>query len=165
MESGYPPQISIILPCRNEAGYIEECLTSIFAQDLPKGVVEIIVADGMSTDGTREYLDRKAREHPEVRVLNNLGRIVSTGLNAAIKAARGDIIVRMDAHTTYASDYVRQCLAVMKETGADNVGGPMQTTAATFMERAIRAVFHSRIAVGGARSHQADYEGYVDTVI
>jgi succinoglycan biosynthesis protein ExoA len=86
-------------------------------------------------------------------------------LNAAIRAARGDIIVRMDAHTTYAPDYVRQCLAVMEETGADNVGGPMQTTAETYMERAIRAVFHSVFAVGGARSHQPDYEGYVDTVI
>jgi GT2 family glycosyltransferase len=90
---------------------------------------------------------------------------VSTGLNAAIRAARGDTIVRMDAHTVYASDYVSQCLAVMSETGADNVGGPMQTTAKTYMERAIRAVFHSAFAVGGARSHHAGFEGYVDTVI
>jgi GT2 family glycosyltransferase len=98
-------------------------------------------------------------------MLDNPGRIVSTGLNAAIRAARGDIIIRMDAHTTYAPDYVRQCLAVLEETGADNVGGPMQTTANTFMERAIRAVFHSAHAMGGARSHRTDYEGYVDTVI
>src|SRR4051812_49696180 len=129
MESDHRPHVSIILPCRNEAEYIEECLTSILKQDLPKGSFEIIVADGMSTDGTREFLDEMSRQYPEVRVLNNLGRIVSTGLNAAIKAARGEIIVRMDAHTTYASDYVRECLAVMKETGADNVGGPMQTRA------------------------------------
>jgi hypothetical protein len=71
----------------------------------------------------------------------------------------------MDAHTIYAPDYVRQCLAVMSATEADNVGGPMQTTAETYMERAIRAVFHSAFAVGGARSHQASHEGYVDTVI
>ena len=159
------PRVSIILPCRNEAGYIEESLTSILAQDPPEGGFEIIVADGMSTDGSREYLDRMARQHPQVRVLNNLGRIVSTGLNAAITAARGDIIVRMDAHTTYAPDYVRECLAVMNATGADNVGGPMQTRADTFMEEAIRAVFHSRWAVGGARSHRPGYEGFVDTVI
>jgi succinoglycan biosynthesis protein ExoA len=165
MEPCSKPHISIILPCRNEARFIEECITSILAQDLPKGAFEIIVADGMSTDGTRAYLDQLAQEHPEVRVLNNLGRIVSTGLNAAIKAARGEIIVRMDAHTTYAPDYVRECLAVMKETGADNVGGPMQTRADTFMEQAIRAVFHCRWAVGGARSHCPAYEGLVDTVI
>jgi uncharacterized protein YqgV (UPF0045/DUF77 family) len=100
-----------------------------------------------------------------VRVLDNPGRIVSTGLNAAIRAARGEVLVRMDAHTTYAPDYVRQCLAVLEESGADNVGGPMQTRAETYMERAIRAVFHSPFAVGGAGSHQPSYEGYVDTVI
>jgi succinoglycan biosynthesis protein ExoA len=159
------PLVSIVLPCRNEQGYIQACLQSALDQEPPEGGFEILVADGMSTDGTREYLEQMAKQHPRIRVLDNPGRIVSTGLNAAIRAARGNIVVRMDAHTTYAPDYVRQCLAVMNETGADNVGGPMRTTAATFMERAIRAVFHSTVAVGGARSHQADFEGYVDTVI
>src|SRR5882762_7191384 len=148
------PLVSIVLPCRNEQGYIQACLQSALDQEPLKGGLEIIVADGMSTDSTREYLDEMARQHRQIRVLDNPGRIVSTGLNAAIRAARGEIIIRMDAHTIYASDYVRQCLAVMSETGADNVGGPMQTTAETLMERAIRAVFHSPFAVGGARSHQ-----------
>src|SRR5881397_4257322 len=158
------PLVSIVLPCRNEQGYIQACLQSALHQDPPEGGFEILVADGMSTDGTREYLRQTAKHHPQIRVLDNPGRIVSTGLNAAIRAARGEIIIRMDAHTIYGSDYVRQCLAVMNETGADNVGGPMRTTAVTFMERVIRAVFHSAFAVGGARSHLADYEGYVDTV-
>jgi succinoglycan biosynthesis protein ExoA len=159
------PFVSIVLPCRNEQGYIQACLASILQQEPPAGGFEILVADGMSTDGTREYLQQIATERPQIRVLDNPGRIVSTGLNAAIKAARGEIIVRMDAHTVYAPDYMRQCLAVLNETGADNVGGPMRTTAKSFMERAIRAVFHSAFAVGGALSHQAAYEGYVDTVI
>ena len=159
------PLVSIVLPCRNEQGHIQECMESVLRQEPPEGGLEILVADGMSTDGTREYLDQMAKMHPQIRVLDNPGRIVSTGLNAAIRAARGDIIVRMDAHTIYSKDYVRQCLAVMRETGADNVGGPMRTTATTFKERAIRAVFHSAFAVGGARSHRADYEGHVDTVI
>lgn len=158
------PLVSIVLPCRNEQGYIQDCLQSILRQELPPGGLEILVADGMSTDGTRECLQQLAAEHPQIRVLDNPGRIVSTGLNAAIRAARGEVIVRMDAHTTYAPDYVQRCLAVMRETGADNVGGPAQTTAQTFMERAIRAVFHSAFAVGGARSHQGSYKGYVDTV-
>jgi glycosyltransferase involved in cell wall biosynthesis len=158
------PLVSIVLPCRNEQGYIQTCLQSALDQEPPEGGLEIIVADGMSTDGTREYLDQMARQHSQLRVLDNPGRIVSTGLNAAIRAARGDIIVRMDAHTIYAPDYVRQCLAVMNETGADNVGGPAQSTAETYMERAIQAAFHSAFAVGGARSHETRYEGYVDTV-
>lgn len=159
------PLVSIVLPCRNEQGYIQESLDSILKQEPFGGELEILIADGMSTDGTREFLRQAAAKHPQIRVLDNSGRIVSTGLNAAIRAARGDIIVRMDAHTIYAPDYVRQCVAVMRETGADNVGGPMRTTATTFMERAIRAVFHSAFAVGGARSHLAGHEGYVDTVI
>src|SRR2546423_4181985 len=163
--SEFKPLVSIVLPCRNEQGYIQACLQSALDQDPPEGGFEILVADGMSTDGTREYWQEMANRPPKLRILDNPGRIVSTGLNTAIRAARGDIIVRMDAHTIYAPDYVRQCLAVMSETEADNVGGPMQTTAETFMERAIRAVFHSSFAVGGARSHRASYEGYVDTVI
>jgi glycosyltransferase involved in cell wall biosynthesis len=164
-ESSNQPLVSVVLPCRNEAGHIERCLASVLGQDTPEGGMEIIAADGMSTDGTREYLDDMARRHPQLRVLSNPGRIVSTGLNAAIRAARGAIIVRMDAHTTYASDYVRQCLTVLEQTGADNVGGPMRTQADTFMQDAIRAIFHCAWAVGGARSHEPTYEGLVDTVI
>jgi glycosyltransferase involved in cell wall biosynthesis len=163
-----PPQsplVTVILPCRNEAGYIEDCLKSILAQELPDGDFEILVADGVSNDGTREFLERFSAENPKVRLLNNPGRIVSTGLNAALREACGEVIVRMDAHTVYAPDYIKQCLAVLRQTGADNVGGPMCTTATTYKERAIRAVFHSPFAVGGARSHNPDYEGYVDTVI
>jgi glycosyltransferase involved in cell wall biosynthesis len=159
------PLVSIILPCRNESGYIEACLRSILGQEPPEGGFEILIADGISTDGTREYLEGIAAHNPCVRLLNNPGRIVSTGLNAALRKARGQVIVRMDAHTVYAPDYLKQCLAVLHETGADNVGGPMGTTAVTYKERAIRAVFHSPFAVGGARSHNPAHEGYVDTVI
>src|SRR5262245_45363834 len=165
MTASAPPLVSVILPCRNEAGYIQDCLKSILAQEIPDGDFEILVADGVSNDGTREFLERFCAENPRVRLLNNPGRIVSTGLNAALREARGEVIIRMDAHTVYAPDYIKQCLAVLRETGADNVGGPMCTTATTYKERAIRAVFHSPFAVGGARSHNPGYEGYVDTVI
>lgn len=140
-------------------------MESILKQTLPEGSLEVLVADGMSTDGTRAYLEQTSRVHQHVRMLDNPGRIVSTGLNAAIAAARGEVIVRMDAHTIYAPDYVQQCLSVLNETQADNVGGPMQTTATTYMERAIRAAFHSSFAVGGARSHSTNYSGFVETVI
>ena len=165
MSSSVSTLVSVILPCRNEAGYIEDCLQSILKQELPDVELEIIVADGVSTDGTREYLQRVTVENSRVRFLNNPGRIVSTGLNAALREARGEVIIRMDAHTVYAPDYIKQCLAVLRETEADNVGGPMRTTAASYKERAIQAVFHSPFAVGGARSHNPEYEGCVDTVI
>lgn len=124
----------------------------------------MIVADGMSDDGTREILERLAREDARLRMIDNPGRIVSTGLNAAIRTARGSIILRMDAHTEYAPDYIRQCIAVLQETGADNVGGPAQTKGQGYTQSAICAAFHSPFAVGGARFHDTEYEGYVDTV-
>ncbi len=157
--------VTLIVPCRNEAGTIEQCLRSLMAQEGLDADWEIIVADGLSEDGTRQVVERLAAAEPRLRVIDNPQRIASTGLNIAIRAAQGEFIVRMDAHTVYAPDYICQCLAVMRETGADNVGGPMQTIADGFWEKAIRAVFHSSFAVGGARSHQANYEGYVDTVI
>jgi succinoglycan biosynthesis protein ExoA len=118
------PAASIIVPCRNERDYIEACLRSILEQEPPPGGFEVLLADGMSNDATREILARIAADDPRLTLVDNPGRIVSAGLNAAIRVSCGRIIIRMDAHTEYAPDYVRQCLAVLRETGADNVGGP-----------------------------------------
>ena len=85
------PHVSIVLPCRNEQGHIQACLQSALDQDPPEGGLEIIVADGMSTDGTREYLKQMAQQHPQIRVLDNPGRIVSTGLNTAIQIGRAHV--------------------------------------------------------------------------
>ena len=157
-------RVSVIIPCRNEEDCIEACVRSIFDQDPPSGGFEVIVADGMSTDGTRGILDRLAKEDDRLRVIDNPGRFVSSGLNAAIAVSRGKVIVRMDAHTVYARDYVRQCLAVLEETGADNVGGPWAAEGEGLMGRAIAAAFQSPFSVGGARGHDLGYEGSLDTV-
>src|SRR5579862_7901406 len=118
-------KISVVVPRRNEKQHIHDFLDSLLAQDLdPDWELEILVADGMSADGTREILDKYAARVPAVRVIDNPGRIVSTGLNASIQEAAGEVIVRMDAHTTYAPDYIRECVKTLKATGADNVGGP-----------------------------------------
>jgi GT2 family glycosyltransferase len=118
----------------------------------------------MSDDGTREILKRLGAENSRLRIVDNPGRIVSTGLNQAIKTATGTIIVRIDAHTEYAADYIRQCVAVLDETGADNVGGPWTPRATGHIGEAIAAAFQSPFVAGGARGHDADYSGPVDTV-
>lgn len=156
--------VSIIVPCRNEEDSIEDCVRSILDQELLPNGSELIVADGMSTDRTRGILTRLAREDDRVRVIDNPGRIVSSGLNAAIAVSHGEIIMRMDAHTLYARDYIRQCLAVLHQTGVENVGGPARTNGKKYVQTAISAAYHSPFAVGGARFHDPDYEGYVDTV-
>ena len=192
------PRVSLVLPCRNELRHIEACLTSILHQDPPDGGFEVIVADGMSDDGTREILARMEQgaggsgadargqklavdgQPPEaggqgasspgaspvstLRVIDNPGRIVSTGLNAAIRAARGMVIVRLDAHSEYAPDYVRRCVEILEQTGADNVGGPWVAKGDRYLSRAIAAVFQSPFGVGGARSLNLAYEGAVDSV-
>lgn len=158
------PAVSIVVPCRNEKDYIEACVRTILAQELPPGGFEIIVADGMSDDGTRGILMKLAEEDSRLRVVDNPGRIVSTGLNEAIRVAQGRVIIRMDAHTEYAPDYVRQCLSVLRETGADNVGGPWIARGKGFVSQAVASAFQSPFCAGGARGHDPLYEGNLDTV-
>ena len=124
----------------------------------------MIVADGMSDDGTRAILEQFAKTEPRLKIVDNPNRIVSTGLNAALAVARGKVIIRMDAHTEFARDYVRSCLEVLEATGADNVGGPWVAKGSGQVGRAIAAAFQSPFAMGGARGHDPSYEGTVDTV-
>ncbi len=156
--------VSIIVPCGKEKDHIKACVRSILAQESPPGGFEVIIADGMSDDGTRDVLKQLEGEDPRVRTIDNPGRIVSSGLNAAIRAAQGRIIIRMDAHTEYASDYIRQCFIVRQETGADDVGGPWVAKGNGLVSSAIAAAFQSPFAVGGARGHNPHYEGTIDTV-
>jgi GT2 family glycosyltransferase len=157
-------RVTIVAACRNEIGHLRGFVDSILAQQTDDMILEAIVADGMSTDGTRELLDDYASRFPNLRVISNPQKIVSTGLNAAIRAARGEIILRMDAHTHYAADYTRLCVKTLLETGADNVGGPARTTARGTIAQAVAAAYHSPFSTGGARFHDENYEGWVDTV-
>ena len=93
----------------------------------------------MSDDGTREIIEDLAGKHPHLRVVDNPHRIVSSALNAAIRLATGSVIVRMDAHTDYAPDYIRRCYEVLAETGSDNVGGPWIAHGEGYVSRAIAA--------------------------
>jgi glycosyltransferase involved in cell wall biosynthesis len=163
-ESSPSPSVSIIVPCRNERRHIETCIESILKQELPRGGFELIVADGMSEDGTRDVLNAMAEKDSRLRVVDNPDRMIAQGLNQAIRDARGGIIIRADAHTEFAPDYVRQCVATLERTGADNVGGPARTKHEGTVQAAVCAAYHSGFSVGGARFHNVNYEGFVDTV-
>jgi succinoglycan biosynthesis protein ExoA len=156
--------VTVAMPCLDEERFIEACVRSVLAQDYPSDRVEILVADGMSIDATREILTRLASEDPRIRVIDNPDRIQAAGMNHIIRAARGDVVVRMDVHCEYASDYVRKCVAVLEQTGADNVGGAQRARATTPFQRALCAALASPLGVGGARYRSADNEGFVDTV-
>lgn len=157
--------VSIIVPCRNEIRHIEPFLESLAAQELGPGLdCEVVIADGISDDGTREILQAWQSRLGNMRVLDNPQQTVSNGLNAAIGAARGDIIIRMDVHSEYGPNYVRECVRALNETGADNVGGPALARGKAYVQRAICVAYRSRFGCGGARFHDPDYEGFVDTV-
>ena len=156
--------ISIIVPCRNERACISAFLDGILRQDLSGFDWEAIIADGQSSDGTDAIIEQYCARDPHFRLIENPGRIVSTGLNLAIQAARGEIILRMDVHTAYATDYVRQCVACLGQTGADCAGGPWRARGEGYLSSAIASAFQSPFSAGGARSHNLSYEGLVDTV-
>jgi succinoglycan biosynthesis protein ExoA len=158
-------RLSVIVPCRNERASVETFLDALAAQRLPADwSVEWLIADGDSDDGTRECLDARARVDARLVVVDNPRRIVSTGLNACLARARGEVIARLDVHTTYADDYLVQCLVALERSGADNVGGPWIARGDAPMQRAIAAAFQNRWVVGGARSRDIAYEGTAETV-
>jgi glycosyltransferase involved in cell wall biosynthesis len=117
-----PPFLSIVIPCRNERDYIGPCLDSILASDYPQDRLEVVVADGMSDDGTREVIGPYLSAHPRITMIDNPRRITPCAMNLAIRAAGGEVIVRMDAHAMYPPDYLRRLVAAQQETGAENVG-------------------------------------------
>ena len=158
------PLVTVAVPCLNEESHIDECLKGILQQDYPREKIEILVADGMSTDGTRAILARLANAWPQIVVIDNPGRIQSTALNAILQRARGEIVVRMDVHCDYAPDYIRRCVEELERTGADNVGGAQRTRAKTPFQAALCAALGSPLGMGLARHRSPDAEGYVQTV-
>jgi succinoglycan biosynthesis protein ExoA len=159
------PFVSVLMPIRNEADFIAESLGAVLAQDYPADRLEVIVADGMSDDGTRELVDTLGAEAGvSVRLVDNPRRIVATGLNIALGRARGDVIVRVDGHTVIASNYVRECVRGLQQSTADNVGGRMNAVGETSFGRAVATATSSPFGVGGARFHYSDKRELVDTV-
>lgn len=158
------PFVSVVLPVRNEAPYIRRCLKAVLRQDYPADRFEVIVADGMSTDGTASTLQAMARRHNRLRVLANPGQIVPTALNLAIRESRGDVIVRVDGHCEVAPDYLRRCVEHLRD-GVDAVGGPLQTIGQTPMASTIALAMSSTFGVGNAAFRTvSDRTLMVDTV-
>jgi glycosyltransferase involved in cell wall biosynthesis len=124
------PVVSVIVPCRNEARYIGPCLESLLSADYPAERLEILVVDGMSDDGTAERVREFAGRDARVRLLLNPKRIVPCAMNVGLAAARGDVIMRMDAHSDYPPNYIPALVGWLERTGADNVGGACHTVPA-----------------------------------
>jgi succinoglycan biosynthesis protein ExoA len=144
------PAVTVILPVLNEAAYIGRALAAVLGQDYPKERLEILVVDGMSTDGTRTIVEELGHSHPEarLRLIDNPGRIVPAGMNIGLGQASGDIVVRVDGHCEIAPDYVRRCVEHIAKDGVDGVGGSVDTVGETRTAEAIAVAMSSRFGVG-----------------
>jgi cellulose synthase/poly-beta-1,6-N-acetylglucosamine synthase-like glycosyltransferase len=159
--------VTVIVPCRNEAGSIERCLESVVANDYPKQRLEVLVVDGMSDDGTRPLAEGFAGRYPFVRLLENPKRITPAALNVGIAAAQGDIIMRVDGHYIYPADYISRLVRWSQQSGADNVGGVlvMGPAAETAVAQAIAVAVCHPFGVGNAYYRIGSSEPrWVDTV-
>ena len=158
--------VSVIIPMRNEERYIGRCLNSILENDFPKQELEIIVADGSSSDKSRKIVAEFAREHAQVRLIDNPGKIVPTGLNSAIRQSRGRYIIRMDAHSEYPTNYISACVRELEKGNADVVGGRLVTRpgAQTLAAQAISLLSQHPFGVGNSGFRLGWQGRYVDTV-
>jgi glycosyltransferase involved in cell wall biosynthesis len=141
-----------MIPCRNEQAHIAKCLDSIEANDYPKDRMEILVMDGASTDRTREILGDYQRRWPQIRVIDNPQKLIPIAMNIGLRQARGEVILKIDAHSTYPRNYIAKCVGSLTQYQADNAGGIWRILPAgeTATAQAIALVLAHRFASGNA---------------
>lgn len=155
--------LSVVMLCRNERHHIEACVRSILDQERPPEGIEVIVVDGVSDDGTREILDRLAKEHPELRVVDNPKRITPCAMNVGIREARGRYIAILGAHCQYAPDYLSTCAALLQEhPEVCCVGGPAVSIGKGLFGQAVAAAMSHPVGIGNAKHRYPTYEGYAE---
>ena len=157
--------ITVILPVYNEGQKIRLALNAILAQDFQKERLEILIADGMSTDETRTIIREYQQDHKNILLIDNPGKIVPTALNTAMIFARGEIIIRIDGHCIISPDYVSNCVAHIFKDKVDGVGGPMETIGETPLSETIAVAMSSQFGVGDFAFRTTNgYTRYADTV-
>ena len=157
------PTVSVVVPLRNSARDLDRCVEAILSQEYP-GVMDVVLAVGPSADDTESVARGWSARDARVRVVDNPSGATPAALNAAIRASDGDIVVRVDGHAVLPAGYIRQAVATLLETGADNVGGIQDATGETTFERAVAGAMTSRFGVGNAQFHFGGEAGPTDTV-
>jgi succinoglycan biosynthesis protein ExoA len=163
VESTTWPSVSVVMPVRDEAEQLEAAVAAVLAQEYP-GRVQVCLAVAPSRDGTERIARRLAERHDGVAVVDNPAGSTPAGLNAAIGATTGEVIVRVDGHAELSPGYIRRAVETMRRTGAVNVGGIQRAEGVTDFERAVAAAMTSRFGTGDATFHYGGDEGPTDTV-
>lgn len=159
------PTITVVIPMRNEASHVTACLESVLAFDLPPNLsFEVLVFDGESSDNSAELVQALAERDHRLRLLPNPARLQAAAFNRGLAEARGEYLVRLDAHSLYARNYLAECVRLLETTGAANVGGLQRATGEGPLGSAIAAAVSSRFAAGDAKYRHATEPAWTDTV-
>tara|TARA_B100000886_G_scaffold274201_1_gene198112 strand:- start:340 stop:1380 length:1041 start_codon:yes stop_codon:yes gene_type:complete len=141
--------VSIILPIRNEQKFIGKTLDSILAQNFI-GDLEIIIADGMSDDGTLEIIQKYQEKNKDIKIVKNFDRVVPIGFNKALTISRGNIIIRVDGHATISSGFIANCVSLIQSKNVECVGGPIKHQSNTMIGDYVSIAQASKFGAGGA---------------
>lgn len=162
------PKVSVIVPCYNEQSTIHLLLDALYEQTFPREEMEVVIADGMSSDDTRGEIAAFQDEHPDldVHIVDNPLRSIPSAVNRAIESSHGEIIVRLDAHSKPYPDYVERCVSALEEKRGDNVGGvwEIRPGADTWIAKSIAVAAAHPLGVGDALYRHAKHAAEVDTV-
>tara|TARA_Y100000748_G_scaffold303376_1_gene308272 strand:- start:894 stop:1985 length:1092 start_codon:yes stop_codon:yes gene_type:complete len=159
--------ISIIIPCKNEESLISECIESILKFELPKNIkTEILIIDGISTDNTCDIIKKIQKKDDRIKLIKNPQYYQSYAMNIGIKIAKGDWILRLDAHSIYPKNYIKLCYQTAIRTSADNVGGLVisQPNGEKYQASLIQALTTHIFGVGNSGFRVGMKEGRADTV-
>ncbi len=157
--------ISVVMPLYNEEKYIRNCIDSLLLQDYPINCMEWIFVDGCSTDDTKKILFEYQKKYPElIKIFDNPNKTVPYAMNIGIAKAKGEYIIRLDAHADYKTDYISKCVFYLDTTDADNVGGVAETKSRGFVGEAIALMLSSKFGVGNSQFRTNGQSGFVDTV-
>lgn len=160
--------VSVIVPCYNEEKTIGLLLKALVEQTYPLTHIEVVIADGLSTDHTRMRIAEFIQQNTDlaVRIIDNPRRNIPSGLNAALSAAKNDIIVRLDAHSAPQPDYIARCVEALEKGLGENVGGvwEIKPSRQTWQAQGIAAAASHPLGVGDAHYRHAAQAMWVDTV-
>ncbi|MEX2477660.1 MAG: glycosyltransferase family 2 protein [Gracilimonas sp.] len=157
------PKVTVGIPVLNEESHIEKVVNGFLKAGYPN-LVEVLIADGGSTDNTRKIVNTLSEKDKRVKLVHNPDKFQSFALNKMIDQAEGDIFLRADGHCMYQDDYIEKSVEILLKTKARNAGGAQRYVAETPIQAGIAIAVKSFLGNGGAKYMDEKYEGYADTV-